>query len=69
MTVKEIQRQQEAVMPKEDLEAYAGQWIALRDGHVVASDLDPVALRDNPDVSEDDTLIPVPAQGSELLLL
>ena len=56
-------------MPKEDLESYRGQWVALRDGHVVANDLDPVALRDNPEVSEDDTLMPVPAQGSELLLL
>jgi hypothetical protein len=69
VTVKEIQQQQEAVLPKEDLESYGGQWVALRDGYVVASDLDPVALRDNPEVSEDDTLIPVPAQGSELLLL
>ncbi len=69
MTIQEIQRQQEAVMPKEDLESYRGQWVALRDGYVVANDLDPVALRDNPEVSEDDTLIPVPAQGSELLLL
>ena len=69
VTVREIQQQQEAVMPKEDLESYGGQWVALRDGYVVANDLDPVALRDNPEVSQGDTLIPVPAQGSELLLL
>jgi hypothetical protein len=69
VTVKEIQQQQEAVLPKEDLGSYGDQWVALRDGHVVASDLDPVALRDNPDVSEGDTLIPVPANGGELLLL
>jgi hypothetical protein len=69
VTVEEIRQQQEAVLPREDLESYRGQWVALRDGYVVASDLDPVALRDNPEVSRDDTLMPVPAEGSELLLL
>jgi hypothetical protein len=69
MVIQEIQREQQAMMPKEDLTAYAGQWVALRGGRVVASDLDPVALRDNPAVSEGDTLILVPAQGSDLLIL
>jgi len=69
MAVQEIQREQQAMMPKEDLVPYAGQWVALRDGRVVASDLDGVALRGNPAVSEADTLILVPAQDSDLLIL
>jgi hypothetical protein len=69
VTVKEIQKKQRDVMPKEDLEPYAGQWVALRNGYVIASDLDPVALRDKPEVAETDTLTPVPVHGSELLLL
>jgi Family of unknown function (DUF5678) len=66
MTVLE---HQQAIMPREDLKPYAGQWVALRDGHVVASDLDPVALRDRPDVQDTDTLMPVPPPGSDLLIL
>lgn len=69
MTVLEIQSQQQAIMPREDLKPYAGQWVALRDGQVVASDLDPLALRDNPSVTETDTLMPVPPPGSDLLIL
>jgi hypothetical protein len=69
MVVEEIQLEQQAMMPKEDLAPYAGQWVALREGRVVANDLDAVALRDSRAVSGDDTLILVPAQGSELLIL
>jgi len=69
MAVQVIQQEQQAMMPKEDLARYAGQWVALRDGHVVTSDLDAVALRDDPAVSDLDTLILVPAQGSDLLIL
>lgn len=60
MTVQEIQQQ---LAPKEELAPYAGQWVALRDGHVVASDLDPIALREHPDVTEDDILMPVGSAG------
>ncbi len=66
MTVTE---RQQAIMPREDLKPYAGQWVALREGHVVASDLDPVALRDRPDVEDTDTLMPVPPPGSDLFIL
>ena len=44
----------------EDLTPYAGSWVAIRDGRVVASALDSVELRDHPDVSDGDLLMPVP---------
>jgi hypothetical protein len=59
MTVQEVKRAQEELAPKDDLTPYKGQWVALRDGHVVASDVDPVRLRENPEVREDDVIIPV----------
>jgi hypothetical protein len=57
MTVEEIQRQS---APKDDLKPYAGRWVALRDGHVIANALDAVTLRDDPAVREDDMILPVP---------
>jgi hypothetical protein len=69
MPVDEIQRQQAQAMPHEDLGPYAGQWVAIRDGKVIASDLDSVALKNHPEVSPDDELLPVPDRGPELLLL
>lgn len=69
MAVDEIQRQQAQTISREDLRPYAGQWVALRDGKVIASDLDAVALRNRPEVTDDDLLLPVPDQAPELLLL
>jgi Family of unknown function (DUF5678) len=69
MTVEQLEREQQEVLPKEDLSPYAGQWVALRDGHVVAADLDPVALRDKDEVSETDILMPVPPEGTSISLL
>lgn len=69
MPVEEIQRQQADAMPHDDLEPYAGQWVALRDGHVIASDLDSSALRHHPEVLETDTLMPVPRDKTALLVL
>src|SRR3954468_2099621 len=63
MTVQELEREQEKALPKDDLTPFEGQWVALRDGHVVAADLDPVALRDNAAVKDTDALIPVPPAG------
>jgi hypothetical protein len=60
MTVQDVEREQEKLVPKDDLKPYAGQWVALREGHVIASDLDAVALRDKPEVRDDDAIIPVP---------
>jgi Family of unknown function (DUF5678) len=59
MSIQEAERLQEELTPKDDLRPYAGQWIALRDGHVVASDLDPIRLREKPEVQPNDIVIPV----------
>lgn len=57
MTVDEIQQQH---LPKEDLKPYAGRWVALRDGRVIANASDGVTLRDDPAVRADDMILPVP---------
>lgn len=54
---------------EEDLTPFAGSWVAIRDGHVVASALDPVELRDMPEVEEDDMLMPVPDAGAGVFVL
>jgi len=53
----------------EDLTPYAGSWVAIRDGKVVASALDAVELRDNPVVREDDFLMPVPDGAAGVFIL
>ena len=69
MAVIDIQHSQNEAMPREDLSQYAGQWVALRQGRVIASDIDAVALRNNPEVSRDDDILPVPADGNSILIL
>jgi hypothetical protein len=68
LTVQDLERQQEEALPKEDLSPFAGQWVALRDGRVVASDVSGVALRNNPAVEENDVLVPVPSGRGPLIL-
>lgn len=53
---------------KDDLTAHAGQWVALREGAVVTSALDPVALRADPQVEATDVLMAVPAAGSGIFV-
>jgi Family of unknown function (DUF5678) len=43
----------------DDLMPYAGQWVAIRDGHVIASGLDPVEVRNDEAVQSDDRIIRV----------
>lgn len=69
VTVQELEQQQQQALPKEDLSPYAGQWVALRDGRVVASDLTGVALRNHPEVRPDDVLVPVPPAGGGVYIL
>jgi hypothetical protein len=64
----DVKRAQEELEPREDLSAYAGQWVALRDGHVVAAAVDPASLTANPDVREDDEIIPVSEPGADYFL-
>ena len=67
--IDNIQHEQHEAMPREDLAPFAGQWVALRDGHVVANDIDAVGLRNNPDVRDTDTLMPVPQDTAAILML
>jgi hypothetical protein len=46
-------------LPESDLEHYSGQWVAVRDGRVVAHDPDPEALQANPAVQPTDDVFPV----------
>jgi hypothetical protein len=48
----------ERALPEDDLEHYTGQWVAMRDGTVVAHDADPGALQANPQCSRPMTCSP-----------
>ena len=45
--------------PAGDLEHYTGQWVAVRDGVVVASDPDEATLRADPAVRDSDDVYPI----------
>lgn len=66
MTVKEIQTNP---LVTDDLAPYEGAWVAIREGKIIASALDPIELRDNPDVRDDDALMPVPPDGEATFIL
>jgi hypothetical protein len=63
-----VSRQSDLVI-REDLASYAGSWVAIRDGKVVASALDSVELRDKPEVQDDDVLMPVPDRTEGVYIL
>jgi hypothetical protein len=63
-----VSRQSDLVI-REDLTPYAGSWVAIRDGKVVASALDSVELRDKPGVQDDDVLMPVPDRTEGVYIL
>jgi hypothetical protein len=54
---------------REDLTPYAGSWVAIRHGKVVASALDSVELRDTTEVHDDDVLMPVPDRTEGVYIL
>jgi hypothetical protein len=68
MSIQVQEIQQGYLDPKQDLSDYTGQWVALRDGKVVASALDSVSLLHDPAVLESDILMPVPAGGSGIFV-
>jgi hypothetical protein len=49
----------ESSLPPGDLEHYAGQWVAVRGGVVVASAPDEKALRALPEVEDGDDVYPI----------
>jgi hypothetical protein len=53
----------------DDMTPYEGSWVAIREGKVIASALNSVELRDNPDVRDDDALMPVPLAGEATFIL
>jgi hypothetical protein len=63
-----VSRQSDLLI-REDLTPYAGSWVAIRDGKVVATALDSVELRDKPEVHDDDVLMPVPDQTAGVYIL
>ena len=56
-------------LPPDDLEHYSGEWVAMRDGRVVAHDPDPEQLRANPDVRPTDDVFPVGEPPSGFYLI
>lgn len=66
-TIEEIERLQEESRPKEDLSAYAGEYVALRKGRVVGHDIDFLTLRRYPKVRVDDLIVHVPGPGETYL--
>jgi hypothetical protein len=49
----------ESSLPEGDLQHYDGQWVAVRDGQVVAAAADEDALRADPAVREGDDMYPI----------
>ena len=68
-TQQTFEKAQREAMPQEDLAEYAGLWVAVREGHVVGSSPDPVALRSVSGVDIEDTLMPVPVDGESTLII
>jgi hypothetical protein len=54
---------QRALVPKEDLSAYAGRWVALRHGRVIADGADARTLRDRSETEDGDLLMHVGQPG------
>jgi len=50
---------EESSLPEGDLQHYDGQWVAVRDGRVVAAAADEEALRADPAVQEGDDVYPI----------
>lgn len=64
----DVERAQAALQPQEDLAPYAGQWVVLRHGHVVAHGPDPAQLAGSADFHAGDILVSVGADGDSLFL-
>jgi hypothetical protein len=70
MTPQErFERAQDAAIPEGDLSAYEGTWIAVRDSQVIASNLDLIALYNDPAVRPDDALMAVPVDEHDVIII
>lgn len=56
---KDLRRAQTELDARVDLSPYLGQWVALRDGRVVASDKRVETLLSSSKVRESDVLMPI----------
>jgi Family of unknown function (DUF5678) len=52
-----------------DLDAYEGRWVAMRDGKVVADGGDEDAVREHPDVVKTDLVFPIGEPPSGFYLI
>lgn len=66
---QEFRRAQSALEPREDLAPYAGRWVVLRDGKVIASDFDPQRLFEREDAEDDDVILPVANHQGKYLVV
>ncbi len=53
----------------DDLQAYDGRWVALRDGRVVAAGDDEAAVRSQAEVKETDLVFPIGEPPSGFYLI
>jgi hypothetical protein len=54
-----VEEEDESRLPEDDLEHYTGQWVAMRDGKVIAHEADAESLQANPAVLPTDDVFPV----------
>ena len=69
MTTLTAKTLQNGPLVLDDLSPYRGSWVAIRDGHVIDSALDPVELRDRSTVNENDVFPLVPSENASTLFL
>jgi hypothetical protein len=69
LIAEDVARSQQELTPTEDLAPYAGKWVALRDGKVIASAADLQTLRHRRDVDSDDVAVPVAPSGAGAFVL
>lgn len=67
MSVLELKQQELEIL--DDLTPFAGRWVAIRDGHVIASDEDPQRLQQDPDVRSTDTFVAVGDDSTAFYLI
>lgn len=53
---RELEQRQQQLSAHEDLSAYAGQWVVLRDGRVIAHNADPAELRRHEGLRDGDVI-------------